>query len=71
MKNVTLLFSIQCCFVKAQDSLKYRVIFIGDAGEMNVAQRESLKNAAKHVIAGKTTVMYLGIISTEEWVYRK
>lgn len=45
---------------RAQDSVKHRVIFIGDAGEMNPAQRESLKNAAKHVIAGKTTVMYLG-----------
>ena len=45
---------------RAQDSVKYRVIFIGDAGEMNIAQRESLKNAANHVIKGKTTVMYLG-----------
>ncbi|MET4140576.1 metallophosphoesterase [Pedobacter sp. UYP1] len=62
MRNVTLLlfFLLSSSFVKAQDSLKYRVIFIGDAGEMNTAQRESLKNAAKHVIAGKTTVMYLG-----------
>jgi hypothetical protein len=45
---------------QAQNLVKHRVIFIGDAGEMNTAQRESLNNAAKHVLAGKTTVMYLG-----------
>jgi len=45
---------------QAQTQVKHRVIFIGDAGEMNTAQRELLKNAAKHVIPGKTTVMYLG-----------
>ncbi|MES2419307.1 MAG: BamA/TamA family outer membrane protein [Bacteroidota bacterium] len=44
----------------AQDSVKYRVILIGDAGEMNDGQRESLKSAAKHVIKGKTTTLYLG-----------
>jgi len=46
--------------VYAQDSVKYRVILIGDAGEMNDGQKESLKNAAKHVIKGKTTTLYLG-----------
>ncbi|RYG10751.1 MAG: hypothetical protein EOO07_21660, partial [Chitinophagaceae bacterium] len=44
----------------AQDSVKYRVILIGDAGEMNSGQAESLKNAAKHVIKGKTSTLYLG-----------
>ncbi len=43
-----------------QDSVRYRVILIGDAGEMNDGQKESLKNAAKHVIKGKTTTLYLG-----------
>lgn len=47
-------------FGLAQDSVKYRVILIGDAGEMNTGQIESLKNAAKHVIKGKTTALYLG-----------
>ena len=62
MKQATLFFFFlfTAAFTKAQDSVKYRVIFIGDAGEMNIAQRESLKNASKHVISGKTTVMYLG-----------
>ncbi|MDQ7949771.1 MAG: BamA/TamA family outer membrane protein [Pedobacter sp.] len=44
----------------AQDSVKYRVILIGDAGEMNAGQMASLKNAAKHVIKGKTSTFYLG-----------
>ncbi len=44
----------------SQDSVRYRVILIGDAGEMNDGQFTSLKNAAKHVIKGKTTTLYLG-----------
>lgn len=62
IKYFTILFLLlsNAALTQAQDSVKYRVIFIGDAGEMNPAQQESLKNAAKHVIAGKTTVMYLG-----------
>lgn len=62
LRYFTLLFFlvITATFTRAQDSVQYRVIFIGDAGEMNAAQRESLKNAANHVIKGKTTVMYLG-----------
>ncbi|SFH03693.1 BamA/TamA family outer membrane protein [Pedobacter insulae] len=58
-----LLFTICFCLsmgAYAQDSVKYRVILIGDAGEMNDGQKESLKNAAKHVIKGKTTTLYLG-----------
>ncbi|MGF1925986.1 MAG: metallophosphoesterase, partial [Bacteroidia bacterium] len=54
-----------CCLlpfagVFAQDSVKYRVILIGDAGEMNDGQKLSLTNAAKHVIKGKTSTLYLG-----------
>jgi hypothetical protein len=62
MKSLTLLFFFLfgSVLLHAQDAVKYRVIFVGDAGEMNPAQQESLKNAAKHIIAGKTTVMYLG-----------
>ncbi|WP_316768348.1 BamA/TamA family outer membrane protein [Pedobacter frigiditerrae] len=44
----------------AQNDVRYRVILIGDAGEMNTGQGASLKNAAKHVIKGKTTTLYLG-----------
>lgn len=49
------------CFAGyAQSDVKYRVILIGDAGEMNNGQEQSLKNAAKHVIKGKTSTFYLG-----------
>lgn len=60
-----LLFTFSLLFLAtigfAQDTdVKYRVILIGDAGEMNNGQFESLKNAAKHVIKGKTSTFYLG-----------
>ncbi|RZL14249.1 MAG: hypothetical protein EOO96_30955, partial [Pedobacter sp.] len=44
----------------AQSDVKYRVILFGDAGEMNTAQMQDLKNAAKQIIPKKTTVVYLG-----------
>lgn len=48
-------------FGYAQDKdVKARVILIGDAGEMNEGQFAALKNAANHVIKGKTTTVYLG-----------
>jgi hypothetical protein len=46
--------------VHAQDSIRYRVIFIGDAGEMNPRQRVDLQHAANEIVPGKTTVVYLG-----------
>jgi hypothetical protein len=58
------LLLLSCLFLAsnsyAQDSVKYRVILIGDAGEMNKGQETSLKDAAKHVIKGKTSTFYLG-----------
>lgn len=61
-KKLLLIFCLFSSYVVAygQDSVKYRVILIGDAGEMNAGQKEALKNAAKHVIKGKTTTLYLG-----------
>ncbi|MBB2145433.1 BamA/TamA family outer membrane protein [Pedobacter sp. LMG 31464] len=59
-KLLLIVFLFQGVVGFAQDSVKYRVILIGDAGEMNAGQAESLKNAAKHVIKGKTTTLYLG-----------
>lgn len=44
----------------AQDSVLHRVILIGDAGEMDPAQQQLIPDAAGHVIAGKTTVLFLG-----------
>lgn len=44
----------------AQDNIRYRVILVGDAGEMNPEQQKALRHAAGHVLAGKTSVFYLG-----------
>lgn len=49
-----------CCTVRAQDSVVSRVIFIGDAGEIDDQQGNVLSKAAEQVLAGKTTVMFLG-----------
>jgi hypothetical protein len=55
----TILFLINFIAL-AQDDVKYRVILFGDAGEMNPAQMQDLKNAAKQILPKKTTVVYLG-----------
>jgi hypothetical protein len=55
----TILFLINL-IAFAQDDVKYRVILFGDAGEMNPAQMQDLKNAAKQILPKKTTVVYLG-----------
>lgn len=62
LKKITLivLSVLTNLFVFAQQEVKYRVILIGDAGEMNTGQLESLKSAANHVIKGKTTTLFLG-----------
>lgn len=44
----------------AQSDVKYRIILIGDAGEINGGQEESIQTAAKHVIKDKTTTVFLG-----------
>lgn len=50
----------------AQDSILNRVILIGDAGEISGRQQSILKDAAHHVLSGKTTVLFLG-----DNIYRK
>ncbi|MET4080339.1 hypothetical protein ABIB40_000279 [Pedobacter sp. UYP30] len=62
VKKITLvlLFISFFCRVYAQEGVKYRIILIGDAGEMNSIQQHDLKYAAEKVIDGKTTVVYLG-----------
>lgn len=57
------LFFIFGCFFEhatAQDSIIQRVIFIGDAGEINDKQESVIPHAANHILSGRTTVMYLG-----------
>jgi hypothetical protein len=46
--------------ILAQDSIVRRVIFIGDAGEIDAQQSHVLTAAADKVLSGKTTVMFLG-----------
>ena len=46
--------------VFAQDTVVNRVIFIGDAGEINFKQETIIPLAADLVLKGKTTVMFLG-----------
>lgn len=45
---------------RGQDSVVARMIFIGDAGEINPAQSSLIPDAAKAVLPGKTTVVFLG-----------
>jgi hypothetical protein len=42
------------------DSIRHRIIFIGDAGEIDKQQQAVIPDAASHIIPGKTTVLYLG-----------
>lgn len=61
-RHFTLFIFLLFCLplARAQDSVISRVIFIGDAGEMDEEQKLVIPNAASKVIPGKTTVMYLG-----------
>jgi len=60
-KIITFFFVIQLAIIlHAQDSIRYRVIFIGDAGEINKEQKAIISSAANIIIPNKTTVMYLG-----------
>jgi hypothetical protein len=43
----------------AQDSIRYRVIFIGDAGKMNAEQQKIFQHAVNNVLDKSTTVFYL------------
>jgi hypothetical protein len=47
---------------RAQDNIKIlsRVIFIGDAGEIDQEQSEVINHAASQILPGKTSVVYLG-----------
>lgn len=49
-----------CFSVNAQDSIRARIILIGDAGEIDQPQKMLLPDAAGRVIPQKTTVVYLG-----------
>jgi hypothetical protein len=62
MKYILSIFIFMGCFFlsQAQDSIQYRIIFIGDAGEINAQQKIAIEHAASQIIPGKTSVIYLG-----------
>ena len=46
--------------VFAQDSVLYRVILIGDAGEIDKEQQALIPDAASKILKNKTTTLFLG-----------
>ncbi len=57
---LSILFTGSVLLLQAQDSIQYRIIFIGDAGQINAQQKIAIEHAAGQIIAGKTSVIYLG-----------
>ena len=51
---------VLCHAVKAQDSISKRIIFIGDAGEIDKEQQAILPAASNLILKDRTTVIYLG-----------
>jgi hypothetical protein len=47
-------------FLIAQDSIRHRILLIGDAGEIDDVQKEILQDAAGRALAGKSTAVFLG-----------
>ena len=63
MKKLYLLFyCLSGCLLHAaaQDDVQYRVILIGDAGEINPTQQAIIKDAISKSIPGKTIALFLG-----------
>ncbi len=62
--RVKLIFVFLFCFgwvrLDAQDSIRHRIILIGDAGAIDEQQKVVIGNAVQKIITGKTTVLYLG-----------
>jgi hypothetical protein len=44
----------------AQDSIRFRVILLGDAGDISQDQQKVIQHAANNVLRGKTIALYLG-----------
>ncbi|HEX5151046.1 MAG TPA: metallophosphoesterase [Parafilimonas sp.] len=58
--HVIFFMLVTATFATAQDSIVHRVIFIGDAGEMNADQKAVIQSASEKILSNKTTVIYLG-----------
>ncbi len=54
------LLLVSAASVSGQDSIRHRLILIGDAGEMDKQQQAVLPDAAARILPGRTTVIYLG-----------
>ncbi len=60
-KNLlTCLFALCMQYLFAQQDIQQRVILIGDAGEINTAQKAILSDAENRLVPGKTTAVFLG-----------
>ncbi len=55
-----MLFCFCSLGAQAQDSIKYSILLIGDAGEINPAQQSVIAAAVKNASPGKSIVVYLG-----------
>lgn len=53
-------FILSIVVLRAQDSIRHRIILIGDAGKINKQQKAVIVNASQHILQNKTTVLYLG-----------
>src|SRR5450755_2102773 len=63
MKKICcLISSFLFCFVQlhSQGDVRYRVILIGDAGEINATQKAIINDAISKSIPGKTIALFLG-----------
>lgn len=61
MNKLLLLFLLSVSIVHGQtDTIVHRVIFIGDAGEINTEQHALVECAAELVIGSRTTTFFLG-----------
>src|SRR4051812_13400492 len=45
---------------QAQEAIITRTILIGDAGQLDSGQQQVIRSAAKQILKGKTTVLFLG-----------
>ena len=60
-KSLYFFFGLVLCHaVRAQDSISKRIIFIGDAGEIDKEQQAILPAASNLILKDRTTVIYLG-----------
>lgn len=59
-KLLCLLILLAPFYIRAQDTITHRIIYIGDAGETDPQQGGVLTHAQGKILPGKTTVIYLG-----------